>query len=507
MKDRQRHSAFDGLFHSFEHYPDRIALVDKDGRTITYEQFRQLIVSARKNLTNHGIKKDDRVLVFVPMSIELYAYLEAIFSLGAVAIFLDPWMKGRRMGQVIKQVKPKLLIATKKIKRLAWLLPATWWLKKLSVNGLVPLNSNLETESVTNEDCALITFTSGTSGTPKGANRNFAFLEAQLSVLKSHLVHPKNEHYVELTNFPIVGLAAFAMGNTVVIPDVNLMKIHEADAVKIIDQIKTHQVNRIISSPALLSRIVHHKHVTELKGVEEIVTGGAPISRSLIQETLKQFPTAKCEGIYGSTESEPISITDFATILQNWQTPLNGVFTGKPVDAVSVKIIQISHQPVEPKTLQSLLLREGETGEVIVTGDHVNKNYYENPGAFRRNKIIDEQGEIWHRTGDLGYLKNGELFLTGRDHRVVTHQGKSFHPYPLEQLMEKEFGYADSGYVQTKRGKIILYIGSCNSAPDFAALMQAIRLAGYPVDEIKTSVKPLPRDARHRSKLQNENLI
>jgi len=507
MKNENVHRAFKDLVLALDTHASRIAIVERDGSTYTYSDFKMRIVGAQKMLREKGVRKGSKILVFVPMSVDLYAILEAIFSLGATAIFLDPWMKGRKMSQVIRQVKPDLFVVTKKINRIARLLPVTWFLKKWIVTNVVPQKDAWQIESVADSDNALITFTSGTSGQPKGANRTFAFLHAQSNVLKSHLVHPAQRNYVELTNFPIVALADFAMGNTVVIPDVNLMKIHQADSQAILEQLKKNKVNRLIVSPALLNRIISQIDNPADFALEEIVTGGAPISNTLLKQCVSKFPNIKLEAIYGSTEAEPIALTSFSAMLQEAQQPLNGIYTGVPVDAIQVKIIALKTGPVLTTELSQSILPDGKIGEVIVTGDHVNKNYFENEAAFVKHKIVDANGEIWHRTGDVGYLKNGGLYLVGRDHRVMKTADGVFYPYPLEQFVEQTFGFTDIGYLQNREGKFILHIGNCKTVVDFVAIISKIRGAGYPIDEVKTNAKPLPRDARHQSKLQIEDLI
>ncbi|MCG8576386.1 MAG: AMP-binding protein [Flavobacteriales bacterium] len=501
------HPAFNDLLQSFENYKDRIAIVDKDGTEYSYSDFKQHIVGAREILAQKGIKKGDKILVAVPMSLQLYAILEAILSMGAVAVFLDPWMKGKKMSAVIHQVKPDLFIVTKKIAKVSWLLRATWKLKKWKVDSIAPSSGELSIAAVEDNDNALITFTSGTSGTPKGANRTFAFLQAQAEVLKSHLKRADDQPYVDYTNFPIVGLADFAMGNTVVIPRINLMKIHKADSDDIANHLIEVKANRLIVSPSLLKRIlIGLKGTNQNHHIAELVTGGAPISNELILNCLEELPTVKSEGIYGSTESEPICVTDFEQIKNKLQTPLKGVFVGRPVNEIEVKIVKWKNRPIETSEFENLIKTDGEVGEVVVKGDHVNKHYYQNEAAFKANKIVDSNGEIWHRTGDMAYLENGDLYLVGRSHRIMRRQDKNFYPYPLEQFIEQKFGLTDLGYVKLTDGRFVLFIGPGKEV-NSRAIKKAIEEAGYPIDRIELCRKPLPRDARHKSKLQVEELV
>ena len=501
------HSAFDNIVSSLEKYKDRTALIDKNGDRYSYHEFKRHITGARAELQKRGVRKGSKVLVFVPMSLELYAVLEAIFSLGATAIFLDPWMKGKKMGSVIRQVEPELFVVTKRIARLAVFLPATWKLKKWKFEKISPNDDSWNIDSgIEDNDNALITFTSGTSGNPKGANRTFSFLNAQELTLKHHLQGDENKAYVDYTNFPIIGLADFAMGNTVVIPKINLMKIHESDPLELIEHLKEVGAMRLIVSPSLLSKI---SEGIKLKGIDTIihaVTGGAPISNSLISECVQEHPNIFFEAIYGSTEAEPIALTTFKEVTDRLQDPLKGVFVGTPIEDITVKIIQVKHEPVDAKYLSSNILKNGEIGEVVVTGDHVNKNYYKNQSAFEKAKIVDEKGVVWHRTGDIGYIENEAMYLVGRDHRIMDHKGQKIYPYPIEQFVEQTFGLTDLGYVQHRNGAFVMYIGNVENI-EKEKVLKAILEAGYPCDKITCWSKPLPRDARHKSKLQIEDLI
>lgn len=499
---RPHHIAFNDLVSALKTFEDKTAIIDKDGSEHSYRELHQLIVGAQEELIKRGVKKGDKILVFVPMSVQLYALLEAIFSLGAVALFLDPWMKGKKMSQVIKQVEPDLFIVTKKISRIAWLLPATWKLKKWKVDALKPSTKSWEIVPTNDADNALITFTSGTSGQPKGANRTFQFLHAQSQTLKHHIKGEDNETFVDFTNFPIVGLADFSVGNAVVIPQLNLMKIHKADAQQIIHQLSVNRVNRLIVSPSLLAKVIYNADAKSLKNIKRVVTGGAPIPLQLIQHCIQYFPSIHFEAIYGSTEAEPICISPFNEILEQLDNPLKGIYTGEPVADIELKIIRASTNTVNSEQFDQIECDENDIGEVVVSGNHVNKSYYQNQKAFEENKIVDRNGKIWHRTGDLGYLSNKKLYLVGRDHRIIKCEGQEYHPYPLEQHIQLKFGISDVGYVYHKN-VITFFTGD---KVDTEALKSEIKKVGYPCDAVIYYGKPLPRDARHKSKLQIESL-
>ena len=505
------HPSLAGFAFTLHHHPDQLAIVDKNGKRYTYGDFSRHIAWSREKLQKKGVKKGTRVLIAVPMSMELYAILEAVFSLGAVAVFLDPWLKGKQMGKIIRQVRPDVFVIVSKYKWLAMLLPATWSIRRWwSVGKIQKSQKEWTFEPVTDHDVALITFTGGSSGMPKGADRTFGFLAAQLKALETHLAAGRQE--VDFTNFPIVGLAGFAAGNAVVVPSLNLMKVHKANSALIGQQIESEKVTRLILSPGLLKKVVEGWLLKpSATAVKKVITGGAPIPFSLIRKSVAHFPDINFEAIYGSTEAEPIALTSFREMLQKTGDPFKGVLVGKPVKETKVCLIRTHTGPIQTEHFEPLKTERNKVGEVLVTGDHVNSSYFENEQAFRENKVVDRNGVIWHRTGDLGYFEQEELFLVGRLHRMVVRDGKEYHPYPLELYLETEHQLADTGYLEEPDGRVVLYLGSMNAAMQqklkVGQLKKTIREKGYPLDHIFMKTEPLPRDPRHRSKLDIKALI
>lgn len=502
------HESFSGLMNTFHQHGNRIAVTDKNGIKYSYAIFYKHIAWARIELQKKNVKKGTKVLLAIPMSMELYVTMEALFSLGAVIIFLDPWMNGKQMSKIIRKVKPELLITTPKIRFFAYFSLAAWQIKKWwSFAKLKTSDVKWEPISVIDSDQALVTFTSGTSGEPKGADRDFGFLAAQIEALKPHMNTESNEIFIDYTNFPIVGLADFAMGNHVVIPNINLMKIHEANTEDIRISLEKEKVNRIVVSPSLLSRV--YMLLTESKStfnLKYVITGGAPIPFSLIRNFNTNFSNLHSEAIYGSTEAEPIAIASFSEVEENMSDPLLGVYTGKPIDNIQIKIVKATNQCLTNHDLKNNLCADLEIGEVIVCGDHVNKKYYENDLAFKENKIVDDGGSIWHRTGDIGYFKDRKLFLTSRLHRIVKRDNQEFYPFPIEFYLEQVLKIADCGYVQNSSAEIILFIGDEVTVSD-SEIKTHFQKLNYPLDSIKRLNEKLPRDPRHKSKLDINKLL
>lgn len=494
------HPVFDQLYKTIREQGERIAIIEKNGEELNFSDLKNQIGKTFNYLQSKGIGKGVKVIVLIPMSKELYLVMEALFALGATVVFIDPWMKYKSIKSAVKLSEARFVISTPKVNNILNFLPFTWQLIKLkSPFNLIDQNADFQIQEVAGNDDALITFTSGTSSIPKGVNRSFQFLLEQSKVLRKQFdLIDKNE--ITYTNFPIVGLIHLELGQSFIIPSLKLTNITKNNFQSMVDEIACSKVTRLIVSPFLLKQtleLLPNEHK-----IQKVITGGGPVSASLVHRSLKFFPEIEFKAIYGSTEAEPISIASFEDVLEHTKDSLNGLFVGKPVPEIQLKIIEINDSS---KTALFKELIDGETGEIIVTGKHVNKGYYKNEDAFNKYKIKDEKGLIWHRTGDLGYIYDGNLFLVGNINRIIQHKGKNYYPFPVEQWLEVEFGLSDVGYVQNRKDEILLYLYTTTKIKK-EQLFSAFESKQLPLDKIVLKSKPLPRDARHGSKLLTSKL-
>ena len=171
-------------------HPNNIAIIEKDNK-VDYKTLEKQVKQTAMMLLSKGVRKGDRVLIFVPMSVSLYRVVLAVFYIGAVAVFLDEWVSKSRMEICCKIAKCKAFIASNKIRILSFLSKE---LRKTPIKIGTELPSEqsfLEHfEVIDSNDTALLTFTTGSSGTPKAANRTHGFLNEQFKALLKE-INPK----------------------------------------------------------------------------------------------------------------------------------------------------------------------------------------------------------------------------------------------------------------------------------------------------------------------------
>lgn len=440
------------LHKQVEECPDTPAILDLTrGKTRTVS-FAELELAARRTQTllrQKGIQPGDSLLLFQPMSVELYVALIAIFRLGAIATFLDPSAGKAHLARCCTLRPPKALIASFKahfLRLRAWQLQqiplkfaigfpfpgATSW------NRAKKLEPDPQIEPCTPETPALITFTSGSTGEPKAAQRTHGFLIAQYRALSNAIALTPGE--TDLTTLPIFLLANLAAGVTSVIPNADL-KYPGAIAPKpILSQIKTHQPTRTAASPALLARLAQEciKRKQTLTNFQKIYSGGAPVFPPLLDRLHQIAPQAEIIGVYGSTEAEPIAHISRSEIhskdLQTMQQG-GGLLVGKPVEEIELKIIKNrwgeAIGPYNREEFSQLCNGVGEPGEIVVSGEHVLPGYLYGVGDEETKFKVEEQP--WHRTGDAGYLdEEGRLWLLGRCKACITDKYGTLYPFAVE---------------------------------------------------------------------------
>ena len=142
-----------------------------------------------------------------------------------------------------------------------------------------------------------------------------------------------------------------------------------------------------------------------------------------------------------------------------------------------------------------MTLSQGETGELLVSGKHVGRDYFNNPEAVRENKIIMPDGTCWHRMGDTGYFDaDGRFFLTGRVHSTIVRNGQLLYAQIVEAEVSKQIPEAKRVAALEQNGKLVIIIQGEPTEH------------GIDADEVLFTNKPLPLDPRHNSKIDYAKL-
>jgi len=493
--------------------------------SITFGELWRRIDRASSGLRRLGLAPGDRAIVMIPMSIDLYVAMLGVLAMGAVAVFVDPWIGGRQIAAFAAFAKPRAWLGIPKSHALRLLdarlraIPLTvttgWRLGPLparhTLGELEETAGNGEVQPVERDDPALITFTSGSSGEPKGANRTHRFLLAQHEALAAEF--PAAENDVDMPMFPVFALNNLASGVPSIVPAMDFRRVDRVDAGRVLAQMRRHGVTTCTASPPFFDRLAAE---VERKGdrpaLRRILTGGAPVSDAQLRVWRRAFPETEILVVYGSTEAEPVAHLTAEERLSLKAPDFRGYCAGKPGERVRAKVVRIHAGPIElgPGGWADWELPAGEIGELAVAGDHVGRDYYENPKAVRENKIVDADGAVWHRMGDTGSLDGeGRFWIAGRVHSTIRRGGKLVHPQLVEQAAQGEDPRvrraAAVGMPDTELGErvvVVIEMSEQGLEQGFQAEIAA-RLAavGLTADQILLTGEQMPLDPRHNSKI------
>ncbi|WP_245208553.1 AMP-binding protein [Serratia fonticola] len=504
------------IVQSAERYPDRVALnvplSNGEYSTLTYRDFINLAGHFQRQLIQSGFTRGDRLVLLLPPGLYLYPLLMAMLGIGIVAVMPERGLTRAQFRATLRHCRPKAIITVATTGKWWPLIPELWWLKRFVVGhpvlGMQQLQVSVNVpdggficQSLTPDATGLITFTSGTTGIPKGANRTHGSLMEQQRALESLML--TTDHDIDLFSFPVLVLQTLSMGQQSILPYFDFARPACVNPADVIQQIGHFGVTRISGAPAYMQKIIGYAQARRLtfSKVRQIIIGGAPGSKALYQSCLQVFPLAQQMVIYGSTEAEPIACVDIQTLTERWSQH-DGYLVGKPI-----KVAEICLRDIMPNGESGTLKPPipGDIGEILVAGPHVLSEYIDNPQATRRYKIPRKQGGIWHCTGDVGYFdEGGQIWLLGRvNDSIAIDQYRIIHPYIIEKRLNDLKEIERCALVAHPQGNAALIL-QCTSLPqELSAILVELQL----IDVTQVyQLSEMPVDVRHNSKINRLKL-
>ena len=488
-------------------YPDNTALFDlKTGNKITFTQIDTKSDEICSYLTQKGFQKGNKIVVFVPIGIEFYLILTAIFKMGLQAVFIDPYAGIEHINKCCEMISPDGIIGSGKTLLKGFFLKGIRKIgkkinyikmmehsEKLSIYEKNKNQKKIQNEKIDGNTPALISFTSGSTGFPKIIMRTHEFLLGQHNVLEKNLKFEKET--AVYSSFPIFLLSHIATGTTTFIPDLNWRKPVESNFRNIVKQITENNIQNIILPPAIFENIVKFckDEKIMLENVQKVYTGGAPVFYSLMKKIKEVFTNAKIIALYGASEAEPISVLNFEDIteedIENMKNG-DGLLAGKIVNEIELKIEELE------KTLEKNKISEIK-GEILVRGENVVDGYL---------NIEKNSDENWHRTGDMGYInKKGQLILLGRVKGRIQIEKNIYYPFTVETA----FSFCKNvkkSVLTSKNNKLYLIVernpefkGNLSEDSEIKELKEKFGI--FKIIETK-----IPMDKRHNSKTDYKRL-
>ncbi|MGZ3787810.1 MAG: AMP-binding protein [Bacteriovorax sp.] len=370
---------------------DQLAFVSPHGPSYTFGDLRERVMRVQSSLVLKQFKAGDSVLIATNPSVDLYAIVIAVMGLGGSIVLVEPWMPIKRISEVIKLVSPKFFISSFVGNlwglRVPEIRQIPHWTKPHKL--LSGKKDELIVSSVDETTPGIITFTSGTSGAPKGVVRDQGYLLRQFEVLNKSL-HLDDYSGSDLCIFANWTLLNLAQGKPTVFFPANWSK---KNFLWLADASKTYNIETMTSGPAFIRAM---NQQIKLNNIRDIHIGGALTPCSLFEELFKTYQDTQILHVYGSSEVEPVCVADArASVLKSKERNFyHALYLGSPIPEI---------------------LHDNKKEGMWVSGPHVCPFYLNNQRENELNKRRDQENRIWHFMGDrIDIDQNNDWWYSGR---------------------------------------------------------------------------------------------
>jgi len=462
--------------------PEVIAVAQPDGkgtdgktnyRTITFAELDRDTDRIAAALLESGVQPGMRLALFVRYGIDFISLVFALCKANVTLVLIDPGMGIRRMLDCLAEVEPDGFIAIPPVHAVRLLMRHRFpkakhnvtvgkrWLFSFFGGSGLSLDEMRSAACLCDErpcgppfcheylctprsdaaNLAAIIFTSGSTGPPKGVAFTHDMFDTQSQQIAERFDIQPGE--IDLACFPFFGLFDVTMGVTAVIPEMNPTRPAQADPAKIVEAANRWKITQCFASPALWNRVADYcaKTGKKIDTLRRAISAGAPVSAKILAKVKPCIhPDGDIFPPYGATEALPVAVISATEVLSETAAQTDqgkGVCVGKRFPSITWKVIAITDEPIENwADIQELPM--GEIGELLVTGRQVTTEYVNRPAANAAAKIQDNEGRIWHRMGDVGYLDEQDRFwFCGRKaHRVVTME-RTYFSIPCEAIFNR----------------------------------------------------------------------
>lgn len=447
--------------------PDALALTDNGGTRWSFAEFGQAVSDLAAELQERGVQPCDRVMIVSENCCAAIAALFACSRIGACAVPVNARQTAGELDRIMDHAQPAVVLLTT-----AASADATQHADRLRARALDGLFGRMHVASPHDsapdadlDDVAVMLFTTGTTGTPKGVmltHDNVRFGGMASANLRE--MTPDDVVYGVLPITHVFGLCSVVTAASYAGAQVRLEA--RFSAARLYDQLRD-GVTLFSAVPQMHALLMQYAKEQGVDGLQDCAlrytsSGAAPLDPAWKR---------KAEAFYGVPIQNGYGLTESTAGVSASSNDLGDpdISVGKALPGVEVRVDQTVDGGGDG------------IGEVLTAGPHVMKGYYRNPTA---TEAALQNG--WLRTGDLGYFDDQErLHIAGRSKELIIHGGFNVYPPEVEAALNDHPQVIQSAVIGCKVGGDELVYAFVQAAegdlPDVGALKEfaAARLAGY----------------------------
>ena len=455
-------------------FGDKVAAISTDGKEYSFSQIIHWSKKLARFLQDEGVAKGDRVGIYSPNSPEYLVAVQGILRAGAVATTLNSMYKEREVHHqledsgavallVARVLMPVAEAAVKELPnvRRVYCMEDLWeWAKDAP-----PEPRPVEIDPM--EDLAVLPYSSGTTGLPKGVmltHLNLISNIRQTLTIGYTTAYSVGLHFLpfyHIYGMTVLMNCGFARGGTqIVLPGFNPEQI--------LALIEKHKATDMFTVPPALLIMLNHPSFSQYdkSSLNFIYSGAAPLPLELAEQATRAFNCPLING-YGLTESSPLISTQVPNMVK-----LDSI--GSPVADTLMKLVDLDTDEELPP---------GKEGELLAKGPQMMKGYWNNPQATA--DTITEDG--WLRTGDIAYAdEDGCVHIVDRKKELIKYKGYQIAPAELEALLLTHPAVLDSAVIPKRqpdgsdfpKAFVVLRPGAAASAEEIQGFIEE-RVAPY----------------------------
>ncbi|UJA20290.1 long-chain fatty acid--CoA ligase [Thermoleophilia bacterium SCSIO 60948] len=409
------------LKESAEKHGDRVA-IKLDDTELNYETLAGATANVAGLLAEKGVEAGDRVGVMLPNVPYFAAIYYGILRRGGVVVPMNPLLKGREVKFYLEDSGAKVLFAWHGFEEAAvdgseqagaeCILVEPGEFEKI-VGAADPIDEWAERDG---DDTAVILYTSGTTGTPKGAELTHDNLATNAIKGSRELIGITEEDRV-LGALPLFhSFGQTCSLNGAVASGAMLSLIPRFDPDKALEILERDEITIFGGVPTMYNAMLHSSKADDVdtSKLRICISGGSAMPGEVMNAFDEKFGCKILEG-YGLSETSPVASFSHP----DEERKVGSI--GRPIDGVEMKCVDDDGNEVE----------QGETGEIVIKGHNVMKGYWE-----REDATEEVMNDGWFHSGDMGMVdEDGYFFIVDRKKDLIIRGGYNVYPREIEELL------------------------------------------------------------------------
>jgi long-chain acyl-CoA synthetase len=412
--------------------PDRPAL-RMDDAVLTYGEFRDAALRVAAGLQARGVQPGDRIGMVLPNVPSFPVVFYGALLAGAAVVPMNPLLKAREVEYYLQDSGARLVVAGEASAEAAGEAAATVGIEAVAVGIAVPTELMAEqglpgAVGRSGEDDAVILYTSGTTGRPKGAELTHANLAGNARTTQETLLEATGDDVIMgcLPLFHVFGLTCSL--NAGVLARACLTLIPRFDGAKALSVIERDRVTVFEGVPTMFAAMLHQpdRDRYDVSSLRVCVSGGSAMPVEVMRGFEEAFDCIVLEG-YGLSETSPVASFNHP------HAERKAGSIGTPIRGVEMRLVDDAGNDVP----------RGEVGEIAIRGENVMKGYWGKPEETA--KAIPDG---WFRTGDMARQDDdGYFFIVDRKKEMIIRGGYNVYPREIEEALYEHPAVAEAACI------------------------------------------------------------